>query len=159
MSGLSGKQFRADDPFEGVAAGSAVAEYDIAVGPVVRSLSELVTDRSIRLLAALIDTSSLEVDLRPEIGVSEEVCGILATVRVPPQRCHEHRHIEHAAHLLSQQADPAALPRRGSETALLSRAWSHLCWARPFAGGGLIDLRQCCGNIYLGADFRMGASE
>ncbi|MCP1912566.1 hypothetical protein J2R96_005046 [Bradyrhizobium elkanii] len=153
-------QFRADDPFEGIAPGSAVAEYDIVIGPVVRYLRDVVTDRSVRLLANFIGASHLEDESKPDAGDSDHVYDILAAVRVPLQRRHEHHHVKHAAHLLlPPRAAPLAPHQRATEASLLSRAWGHLRRASPIGCGGLIDLRQCCGQLKLGADLLIGASK
>ncbi|MBR0755682.1 hypothetical protein JQ604_26200 [Bradyrhizobium jicamae] len=155
-----GAQFRADDPFEGIAPGSAVAEYDIVIGPVVRYLRDVVTDRSVRLLANFIGTSHLGDESKPDAGDSDQVYDVLAAVRVPLQRRHEHHHVKQAAHLLLPTRAAALAPHlRTSEASLLSRAWGHLRRASPVGSGGLIDLRQCCGQLNLGADFLIGASE
>ncbi|MBB4380360.1 hypothetical protein [Bradyrhizobium sp. SBR1B] len=159
MSGFVGVQFRADDPFEGVTPGSAVAEYDILMGPVVGYLRDVVTDRSVRLLADFIGRSHLEDVSRPDAGDSDRVYDVLASVRVPLQRRHEHYHVERAAHLLLPTRAALAPHRPTSEAHLLSKAWGHLRRASPTAGGGLIDLRQCCGQLNLGADLLIGASE
>ncbi|SDG72696.1 hypothetical protein SAMN05216338_1002237 [Bradyrhizobium sp. Rc2d] len=159
MSGFLGAQFRADDPLEGIATGSAVAEYDIVIGPVVRYLRDVVTDRSVRLLANFIGTSHLEDESKPDAGDPDHVYDVLAAVRVPLQRRHEHYHVKQAAHLLLPPRAALALHRRTSETSLLSKAWGHLRRASPIASGGLIDLRQCCGHLKLGADPLIGASE
>ncbi|MCP3397175.1 MULTISPECIES: hypothetical protein [unclassified Bradyrhizobium] len=160
MSGLVVAQFRADDPFEGIAPGSAVAEYDLVIGPVVRYLRDVVTDRSVRLLANLIGASHLEDESKTAVGGPDHVYDILAVVRVPLQRRHEYHHVKQAAHLLlSQQAAPLAPHQRTTEVSLLSRAWGHLRRTSPIGCGGLIDLRQCCGQLKLGADLLMGASE
>ncbi|MGY3238485.1 hypothetical protein ACVMAJ_005375 [Bradyrhizobium sp. USDA 4448] len=159
MSGFVGVQFRADDPFEGIARGSAVAEYDTVIGPVIRYLRDIVADRSVRLLANFIGMSHLEDVNRPDAGDSDHVHDVLAAVRVPLQRRHEHHHVKQAAHLLLPRAAPLAPHRRTSETRLLSKAWGHLRRASPMVSSGLIDLRQCCGQLKLGADLLIGASE
>ncbi|MEY9120549.1 hypothetical protein [Bradyrhizobium yuanmingense] len=160
MSGFVGAQFSADDPFEDIAPGSAVAEYDIVIVPVIRYLRDVVTDRSVRLLANFIGTSDLEDESKPDDGDSDHVYDVLTAVRVPLQRRHEHHHVKQAAHLLlPSRAAPLAPHRRTSEASLLSRAWGHLRRASPVGSGGLIDLRQCCGQLKLGADLLIGASE
>ncbi|MGW1424368.1 hypothetical protein [Bradyrhizobium zhanjiangense] len=160
MSGFLSAQFRADDPFEGIAPGSAVAEYDVVIGPVVHYLRDVVTDRSVRLLANFIGTSRLEDESKPDAGDSDQVYEILAAVRVPVQRQHEHHHVKQAAHLLlPPRAAPLAPHQRSSEVSLLSGAWDHLRRASPIACGGLIDLRQCCGQLKLGGDLLIGASK
>lgn len=160
MSGFLGAQFRADDPFEGIAPASAVAEYEIVIRPVVRYLRDVVTDRSVRLLANLVGTSHLADERQPDAGDSDRVYDILAAVRVPVQRRHEHHHVKQAAHLLlPPRTAPLAPRQRSSEVSLLSRAWGHLRRVSPTGCGSLIDLRQCCGQLNHGADFLIGASE
>ncbi|MBH5399040.1 hypothetical protein HZZ13_14835 [Bradyrhizobium sp. CNPSo 4010] len=160
MNRSGNAQFRYDDPFEGIASGSAVAEYDIVVGPVVRYLRDVVTDRSVRLLANFIGTSHLEDASESDSDESDHVYDVLAAVRVPLQRRHEHHHLKEAAHLMLPPRTGSFAPRqRTSEVSLLSNAWGHLRRASPMAGGSLIDLRQCCGQLKLGADLVTGASE
>ncbi|MGN8547038.1 hypothetical protein ACQPTN_20460 [Bradyrhizobium sp. 13971] len=79
MNGFLSAQFRADDPFEGIAPGSAVAEYDVVIGPVVHYLRDVVTDRSVRLLANFIGTSRLEDESKPDVGDSDHVYEILCS--------------------------------------------------------------------------------
>ncbi|WP_143029584.1 hypothetical protein [Bradyrhizobium brasilense] len=160
MSSFLSAQFRADDPFEGIAPGSAVAEYDIVIGPVIRYLRDVVTDRSVRLLANFVGTSHLADERQPDAGDPDHVYDILAAVRVPVQRRHEHHHVNQALHLLlPPRAAAQTAYQPTSEATLLSAAWSHLRRASPIGCGGLIDLRQCCGQLNLGADHLIGVSE
>ncbi|MCP1758753.1 MULTISPECIES: hypothetical protein [Bradyrhizobium] len=158
MSSFLSAQFRADDPFDGIAPGSAVAEYDIVIGPVIRYLRDVVTDRSVRLLADFVGTSHPADERQP--GDPDHAYDILAAVRVPVQRRHEHHHVKQALHLLlPPRAAAQTAYQPTSEATLLSAAWSHLRRASPSGCDGLIDLRQCCGQLTLGADHLIGASE